>query len=59
MLVFQDGQAEAEISVSVADDEIPEESETLQIELVSTTGNALLKWVVTVAQQCVAIGTCQ
>ncbi len=38
ILVFQDGQTEAQITVYVFDDEIPEESEIVTIHLDSTTG---------------------
>ena len=39
VIVFQDGEREREISVSIEDDELPEESEMLQIVLTETTGN--------------------
>ena len=38
VLVFQEGQRDAQIVVTITDDVIPEESEILRVELTGTTG---------------------
>ena len=42
VVTFQDGENEATISVTVVDDDTPEETERLEISLTSTTGDAVL-----------------
>ena len=42
IVTFQDGQNETTISVSVIDDVTPEETESLELSLTSTTGDAVL-----------------
>ena len=40
VLVFQEGQRDAQIVVTITDDVTPEESEILRVELTETTGMA-------------------